>query len=93
MRQIMTSMASGKYSWRKRIGSFMRNRRFSTEILHIVHGRLATQHARCHKELAAGGEPSTRFPPEGLAETADLQRAVNRQPGSRPKDSYRRLTS
>ena len=28
----------------------MRNHRFSTEILYIVCGRLATQHARCHKE-------------------------------------------
>ena len=39
-----------KYSWRKRIGSFMRNPRFSTAKVHIVYGRLATQHARCHKE-------------------------------------------
>ena len=25
-----------------------------------------------HKRLAAGGEPSTRFPPRGLAETAGI---------------------
>ena len=37
-----------KYSWRKRIGHFMRNLHFSTEILHIVCTSLATQHAQCH---------------------------------------------
>ena len=39
-----------KYSWRKRIGSFMRKLNFSTEILYIVCALLATQHAHCHKE-------------------------------------------
>ena len=37
-----------KYSWRKRIGSFMRNLHFSTEKVHIVCTSLATQHAHCH---------------------------------------------
>ena len=39
-----------KYSWRKRIGSSMRNLHFSIQILHIVCASIATQHARCHKE-------------------------------------------
>ena len=41
----------------------MRKFNFSNEIVYIVCGLLATQ-------LAAGGEPSTRFPPSGLVETA-----------------------
>ena len=43
----------------------MRKSDFSTEILYIVPKVDVTQ-------LAAGGEPSTRFPPEGLVETADI---------------------
>ena len=39
-----------KYSWRKRSSSFIRKFNVSTEILYIVCGLLATQHARCHKE-------------------------------------------
>ena len=49
----------------------MRKFKFSTEISHIVPTLTATQ-------LAAGGEPSTRFPPEGLVETAgNTQRPRN----------------
>ena len=62
-------------SWKNTPGEnelviFIGNSTFSAGKVYIVYGLLATQHARCHKELAAGGEPSTRFPPRGLVETA-----------------------
>ena len=50
MHQDMISVAGGKYSWRKRIGSFMRKFKFSKKFDYIVCGLLATQHAHCHKE-------------------------------------------
>ena len=39
-----------KYSWRKRLGSFIWNLQFSFEFHHIVCTSIATQHARCQKE-------------------------------------------
>ena len=47
IRILMPNAELQKYTELKRIGDFSENHQFSTEILHIVCGRLATQHARC----------------------------------------------
>ena len=74
----------GKYAWRKRFGSCMRNFNFSTEIVYIVCGLLATQHARRHKE---------HYPPRGQAvPTNHVRPAVNRQPMF-PREMTRRADS
>ena len=46
----MPNVELEKYTELERIGDFFETHKFSTEILHIVCGPLATRHARCHKE-------------------------------------------